>query len=791
MIKKLLFSLIAIITCLSASAAVSTWKIHPVFGATPTNAIDTGNNLYYLVSQNLYCYDKETSENIVYDKSNYLNDTQIQNIYYNYDKKYLLVAYANANIDIILENGKVINIPDICNALLTSAKTINHVTFNGNRVYVATAFGYVVINDEKYEIAESRIYNTNITSVAIVGNAILLSADKGTYIGERTKPHSTLDTYVHTTSLTKAKFHPLTESRFLTHGTNTTIYNVNFDENNVPTGITLSLSVDNSAANFVQPIKATGEIMALFPARGIYYKVAADGSAKTSVTLPTSVKNEIITSQESDGSWWTAGSNGIRHISIDGTTATTILDYQKINASSVSRPVHLVYNQEQDFLYVLNTGKNRLYSSGQATTFSTLAGSNWTTHTPTVVNTRRPATTTLYNTYAPVVDPQDSNTFYIGTEFEGIFKFTNFEQVAHYDWTNSPLINKSNYNCAISGLQFDNDGNLWAIQAESSPSVFVLPKEKLNSTELSAEDWITPTIKSDGTSLTTNWRQLFLISKKHNIKVYTAGSWASRMIFFKENSDLNGSYQYVEHRYVNTLDQDNKNYTWTDVFCFAEDLNGMIWVGTTNGVTEWDPRKVFNTDFRVNRIKVPRNDGTNNADYLLDGLQVNAIAVDGSNRKWIGTNTSGLLLVSPDGSEIIEHFTTANSILPSDKIISLRCNPNNNVVYVGTENGLLEYESTSTTPAETYDNVIVYPNPVRPEYTGMITIKGLMDNSLVKISDASGNVVATLQSTGGMATWDGCNFNGDRVKSGVYFVLASENEDETSSAVVAKFLVIR
>ena len=110
---------------------------------------------------------------------------------------------------------------------------------------------------------------------------------------------------------------------------------------------------------------------------------------------------------------------------------------------------------------------------------------------------------------------------------------------------------------------------------------------------------------------------------------------------------------------------------------------------------------------------------------------------------------------------------------------------------MGTSSGVLEYESSSVSPAPTYDDVLVYPNPVRPEYTGAITIKGLMDNSLIKISDASGNVITSLQSSGGVATWDGLNASGERIKSGVYFVLASENENETSSAIVAKFLVIR
>ncbi len=188
---------------------------------------------------------------------------------------------------------------------------------------------------------------------------------------------------------------------------------------------------------------------------------------------------------------------------------------------------------------------------------------------------------------------------------------------------------------------------------------------------------------------------------------------------------------------------------------------------------------------------MPRNDGTNLADYLLDGQQVNCIAVDGSNRKWIGTNASGLFLVSADGSQIIKQFNTSNSYLSSNTIYSVCCNPNSNSVYVVTSSGFLEYMSDSTPAEDDYSSVYAYPNPVRPDFTGLITIKGLMDNSLVKIADPSGNVVKQLKSNGGMATWDGCNESGTRVKTGVYFVLASQGDSDGNQSAVTKIMIIR
>ena len=222
----------------------------------------------------------------------------------------------------------------------------------------------------------------------------------------------------------------------------------------------------------------------------------------------------------------------------------------------------------------------------------------------------------------------------------------------------------------------------------------------------------------------------------------------------------------------------------------TEDLDGRVWVGCVQGIFSFDPAQAFDDSFRINHTKVPRNDGTDLADYLLDGIQVNCIAVDGANRKWIGTNESGLFLVSPDGSQILKQFNTGNSYLSSNTIYNVCCNTDNNSVYIITPTGVYEYFSDSTPAEPDYSNVYAYPNPVRPDFTGLVTIKGLMDNSLLKITDAGGNVVKQLRSTGGMATWDCCGDNGERVKTGVYYVMASQAQGG-KQASVTKLVIIK
>ncbi|MDD6025036.1 MAG: hypothetical protein PUD26_00355, partial [bacterium] len=463
MIKKIAFSIIALLSIITASAQSGSWKIHPVFGATPTNAIDVGDRIYYLVSNNLFCYDKETSENIMYDKSNYLNDTQISNVYYNYDKKYLVVAYSNSDIDIILENGRVKNIPDITNSLMPSLKTINHVTFNGNRIYVATAFGYVVIDDEKFEIAESRIYNKSITSAAVCGNYLLLSSADGTYIGLASKAHSTLDSFVLYANAKKCKFLTITDKRFLTYGTNAIIYDIATDADGNPTGLTWVKTIGDTAPSSVQPVKSLDATMVLYSATPQYYTIDATGTASAAIALPSAVKSELLTSQETaTGSWWAVGSNGIHKVTIDGTTATTEVDYQKINASTVSRVFYLVYNEEKDYLLAANTGPILISNEGGNAIINRLENGIWTTLNTTVTPGGASPATVLQRSYLPIFDPKDSNAFIIGTRDQGIFRFVDnpeegFKEANHWTQNNSPVYS-SGSRCNAHAIDFDKNG---------------------------------------------------------------------------------------------------------------------------------------------------------------------------------------------------------------------------------------------------------------------------------------------------------------------------------------------
>ena len=190
-------------------------------------------------------------------------------------------------------------------------------------------------------------------------------------------------------------------------------------------------------------------------------------------------------------------------------------------------------------------------------------------------------------------------------------------------------------------------------------------------------------------------------------------------------------------------------------------------------------------------MKVPRNDGTNYADYLLSGVAINAIAVDALDRKWFGTAEDGVFVTSPDGVTTVHHFTTENSPLPSNVVYSLAVNESTGVVMIGTDRGIVAYEAGTAADAVSIsgDQIRVYPNPVRPGYYGRITVSGLPESADIKITRTGGQVVAAGTAVGGVFTWDGRDRAGRRVPSGVYFVMASTADGKEGAA--AKITIVR
>jgi len=226
------------------------------------------------------------------------------------------------------------------------------------------------------------------------------------------------------------------------------------------------------------------------------------------------------------------------------------------------------------------------------------------------------------------------------------------------------------------------------------------------------------------------------------------------------------------------------------VFSMAVDNDGAVWVGTDEGpVVFYSPERMFQqgTNFDAQQILVPRNDGTGQADILLGNEKILAIAVDGSNKKWFGTE-NGVFLMSKDGLEQIHFFNTDNSPLLSNLVNSIAITDNGEVFF-GTGNGIISFKGIATPGGETNNEVYAYPNPVRENFIGPVAIKGLVRDALIKITDLSGKLVYETKAEGGQAIWDGHNLSGEKAKPGIYMVFVSNSEG--LETLVTKIMMMR
>jgi len=225
-----------------------------------------------------------------------------------------------------------------------------------------------------------------------------------------------------------------------------------------------------------------------------------------------------------------------------------------------------------------------------------------------------------------------------------------------------------------------------------------------------------------------------------------------------------------------------------DVFCMEEDVDGELWVGTVEGIAVfYNQAAIFEEEgFDAEQILISQ-DG--NFQYLLETEAVTAIKIDGGNRKWVGTQNSGVFLFSDDGLEQIYHFTAENSPLLSNNIYDIAVNQSNGEVFFATDKGIVSFFGTATNFDLEMKDVSVYPNPVRPEFEGNVTIDGLAYDTNVRITDLQGNLVYETNSEGGRAVWNGKKLNGERPASGVYLVFAANSDGTVDN--VGKITFIR
>ena len=784
--KRILICLAILIPFLSsAQLPVGEWNVYSVF-TTVTKMQQTPDKVYYLSGSTLYSYDKNIQETYNYSTLNKLSDKVIDDIYYNREGKYLLITYKSGNIDLLYDDGSVVNLPDIMNSTLNYSLEINDVAFMGDEIYVATKFGLVVFNEPRQEVKYSGVYNQEILLVTTVGEYVVVDKNHALYMIHKNGRFETFDDYV----LIKSGYwiddiEGFGDNNLLFRATNKTIYLLDIDfENNLVKSSNIS---GKESSNIIY-----GKDAYYYISENVVYSISFDGIKNTLYTLPTELSSQIISIWDNPNKFWTGDKNGIANYEINAGNITILQDKYRPTAISVDYPFFIT-SDKNGKIYISNKSESVIYElkNRKIAYISTIENGIIKDITPTnfsVSHKNNPSKEILYDIYQLTVDPEDTEIYYLGNFWEGMYKVKDGKTIAQYNPETSSLL--ESWGCRVNAISFDKENNLWCtceVLKAGDACLHILPAEARKKESTTPKDWI-PISLGDFQALKD---VQIVICKKSNMIFLTDGKWGPSVVAY----DTKGTYTDTsDDNYVlwnSFIDQDGKTYTFDRVGSIVEDKDGKVWIGTTNGIVEiTNPKNATSSSMTVNRLKVPRNDGTNYADYLLDAIQVTSISVDHSNRKWVGTMSDGVYLVSESGNEILEHFTSENSYHPGGVTYSVFANPFNNSVLIGTEFGLVEYGANSSPAQEDYSEIYAYPNPVKPDYTGDIVIKGLMENSLVKIADSTGNVFYTTRSEGGMVTWNGCNSAGERVKSGVYFVFVSQKENDNTSGAVTKIMII-
>lgn len=738
-----------------------------------SSKIAEANNLVYVVTNgSLLSYNKTDKSITYYSRQTGLSDDAITNIAYNPKTNNLIIIYQNGNIDLMNEEGSVYNISHLLNNTTFNIKDVNNIDIFDDMAYLSMQFGVIALDMNKKEIKDTyRIINDIIHSVSLLNNELYATTVKGIYKG-------TLNTNL----VDVANWTPYTPLPNTDIIIKTAVFNnhlcflikdkgIAYQETNG----TVKMLLNNNALTNLKV--ENGKLIALTKSNAYIYS-----SFSTPDNINLGTVNDISSLKDPNTFWLATGATIMKGIKKNNSGSYDII-VSELNKEGPRSNTHWYMQTHKNKLLTVGGGflADKFNNKG---IFSIYEDKTWINFDESKIQY---GATPYYTgpkdfTSIACIDT-DPITYYISSYGNGLLEIKG-EEIKVYNTNNSPLetaLEDERYKydyMRISGLAVDKNKNVWMTNPETEFPIKVL---KPDSTW--AKFSYTNSIKN-----TKRMDKIMITSKDHKWLNLPYSNDASPGIFiFKDNELTEDNTQAV---YIsNLLTRDGEDIGASTFRCMVEDKKGNVWVGTNRGpvYTTVPANALENPDrFYFNQI-IRQNEGGN---YIfLNNELVNVIAVDGGNRKWIGTESSGVFLVNEDGTETIYNFTTANSPILSNKIVSLAINQLTGEVFIGTSNGLVSFMSEGSEGKENYSEVAAYPNPVRPEDHDRVTITGLMTDSNVKITDISGNLIYQAKSVGGQMIWNCRNHKGNRVATGIYLVIAS-NADGNES-VATKIMVIK
>lgn len=738
---------------------VEGWRVHASF--VTNNCLQEAQGKV-LVGNNstMFTLDKSTYETEIISRVNGLSDVNIQFLSYHPGSQTILVGYDNLNFDLI-QNQVVYNIPDLLNKVIIGEKQLNNITIEGNKAYLSCSFGIVVIDIPQKRIIDSYVNlgpngsNLPISDVAIYKGSLYAASGNGIYAASLSSQNlSDFNFWSRVKTSTFSSHLEVFRDR-LYADVNSTI--------NTFDGTTWAV-FNGLGADQTNNMRVCNNQLVIVLEDQIVIEQAS-GSVRS---INQSFANDCIVTAEGDLYYLVPDQYMIR---VDGHTQA--LEYLSPPGPYAVTATRMTYDSG-----ILWTAAGQLNGFGitggwgpkyNNNKFYRFSHNEWYSYkgnpSPYIENWRD---------FVDVAVHPVSKHAYFGSFGFGIIEVSGDQVVTHYDSTNSslrgpvggmPVVN-------VAGLAFDEAGNLWVSNADA------LNPLSVRTTNGTWKSFSFPSsVQSDSRTgfitLDDVGNKWVFSTRGNGIYVYNSGS-----------TILNDQDDQVKRL---TKEAGQGLLASNAVFCITKDQQGEMWIGTDNGLCILgSPENIFKSGGAYDARQIVIKSGAGYSNFL-GGTQIYCIRVDASNRKWIGTN-NGVWLVSPDGYTVIRNFTTSNSPLLSNAVVEIGIHGETGEVFFVTEKGMISYMGTATDGAETHGDVLVYPNPVTPDYVGLIAIKGLVSNAYVKITDIKGQLVYETRANGGTATWDGRTFSGKRAATGVYLIYSS-NEEGTETHVTKLLFV--
>lgn len=704
----------------------------------------SANEVMYASKFGLSSFDPVTKEYGVKTKSQGLSDLPIQIIKKDPSSQKVLVVYENGNLD-LLNGDQTFNIPDIYLKQTTSAKHVYDAIWIGAEVYLSTSLGIVVVNTMKNEIKDTYKLTDNgrsleVLSVAVNNGMLYAATSNGmqkAVFNSVSLSNPTQWSWEGSMQIQTSLFQQLITW-------NTDLVAVRNDSVFIKKGQNWTLMYASSLP--ITEARVSNQKLLLCCSNNVSGKLMVVQSP-TSSPQTINLNSELFPADaiELNGSYWVADKNkGLVQIN-----NTVEVNY------TPNGPVGVAAGQT-----VFKQGK--LIATGGALDHAGLPlnnrngvsifdGNGWKNFNS--INTA--ALSQFTDIVSATIDPVSGKIF-VGSYGKGIASLTQDGKISIMA-SNSFLLPALNNPAAfnVTGLAMDQAQNLWALCDGATQGLCVLKKDgsfKRFSIPFTYADLRLSKLLIDASQkiwiVSSHGNGLFCFNFGGTIDQLNDDKWR----YFKAGSG-------------------NGNLPSANVTCIAEDRNGFMWIGTDKGIGIIQcGEDVFASNCQTT-IPIVQQD--NYAGPLFGDEIILDIEVDGANRKWIAT-ARGVWLISADGQKVIHRFTTENSPLLSNHVNEIAIDPLVGEVFFMTDYGISVYRGTATEPVSEKQRPIVFPNPVPPGFNGSIAVRGLPENAWVRITELDGKLVFQTRSLGGQATWNGRNYKGEKINTGVYLVMVSD-----------------